>query len=148
MATHADGSQKTTYSHFLGQTMLTDLVAVPATPSDGRWIDYTLYDATSFRPYKVYSPAAINMAGTPYDNTSCRSPCANEHTGLVNISGYVGVTVGSLTIKGFLASTAVQGNGLTSPVPVSGLSYHSQASGSAAIVLVVPRRTTRRLQVP
>ena len=61
-------------------------------------------------------------ASLPYDPTHANLNVQTNNTGLVNISSYTTVS----GIPGFLQSTAVQGNGLTSAVPVSALTYHSR----------------------
>ena len=75
-------------------------------------------------------------ASLPYDPTHANLNVQTNNTGLVNISSYTTVS----GIPGFLQSTAVQGNGLTSAVPVSGADVSlAHVRGSAAIVLMPPR---------
>jgi RHS repeat-associated protein len=143
-ATHADGSQKISYTNYASQVILTDFWDTPGYQPNGRWIDYTLFDSGSSWPTAVYSPAAINVAGSapPYNQASANlNVQMNATAGLVTTRAYV--TVGTTpSFPNYLASESVQeGSGGTATLVRSftyTLQYVSLPTSSALAAIVLP----------
>ena len=56
IATHADDSQKISFSNYVHKVMLSDFWDTPGYEANGRWINAVLFDSTTGRPIYVYSP--------------------------------------------------------------------------------------------
>jgi hypothetical protein len=145
IATHADGSQKITFSNYVSQAMLTDLWDTPGDQSNGRWINYKQYDSMTGLPTYCYCPTSINMTGSgpPYNPAYANLDVQlNADSGLVNLPTYTSVTVDDVTLNGYLATTAVQQGSAGSPTTVNAYTYTSTyveaGDGSGTTFLVLP----------
>ncbi len=135
VATHADNSQKTTYTNYLAQPMLTDLLANYSNPAAGRWINYIVYDASAIRPASTYSPMAINMgASPPYNESSAGLAVSPNSGGKVNVNTYL---TGGVLPAGFyyLGTSSVKNGAAGAATPINSLTYMLQTTSSAGVVL-------------
>ena len=145
-ATQANGSQKIIYTNYVSQVLLTDFWDTPGEQSAGRWITYTYYDPAGAVPMATYSPAAINMSGSPppYNDTAAGlNVQLSTDAGLVTTSTYTSVTVGGDSYPNYLASQSVQEGTGGTPSLVQEYTYGGQAAtGSTAALVYTATSTT------
>ncbi len=95
VTTNPDGTQNILYSNYLTQEMLTEF-----TDGTDRWITYTRYDANG-KVIEQATPAAIDMSGTPYDDTVADLDIQlNASAGLISLTTYYASTTATETTAG------------------------------------------------
>lgn len=138
VVTYADYSQKTIYSNTVRQVMLTDHVADPMAPNQGRWIDFTKYHDTYGRVIERYTPAAIDMSATPiYTDTALDlSVAIRLATGLVNVTDYYGASPPSGGVAGYPSQTSVRAGASGTSNVLRALEYGTETvSGDTLVYL-------------
>jgi len=137
-ANRADGSQKITFSNYVKQPIPTDLWDTPGDQSNGRWINYTTYDATCDCVSACYSPASINMSGSPIYDPSAPDLAVS----VLPIQGLVKVF--TYTDDCYLDSEQVQQGASGSPITIRQYSYTSQTVGTSPTqtTVVLPATVT------
>ncbi len=130
-----DGSTKIVYANHIGQDMLVDHQA-----SSGRWIHFTQYDPDTSYVTSQYSPSAINMSGTPYDDSAANlNVQINGSSGLINVTTYYSDTD---TAPNYPKEQQVQhGSGGTVAngglITINKLEYEAHSVGSGATLATV-----------
>ena len=147
IATHADGSQKISFSNYVCNVFLSDFWDTQGHESYGRWINHILLDPTTGRPLKVYSPAAIDMSGyhgPAYDPAvATLNVQLNPSVGLVDVSEYTSVTAGGKTFYGYLATTKVQQGSTGLATTVRAYDYTAQTAGTETTTSWLVYRNTK-----
>lgn len=125
--TAPDGTEKTVYSNYSYQ----DILVLDDDGTD-QWIYYTKFDSDG-RMIEQYTPAAIDMSGTPYDDSSDDLDVQiNSSTGRINTTNWYSTT-GSGAAAGYLESRGVKEGSSGTEILISKVEYGSQSVTASSI---------------
>ena len=139
-ATLPDGSTKIVYANHISQDMLVDNIQ-----GSNRWINYVRFEDNVASPGNHskavgrvthrYSPSAIDMTGTPYnDSNPTLGVQLNSSKGLVQVTTYY---ADNQTAPGYLEYQQVRQGTAGSPIKLRKVEYESHTVGSGANVATV-----------
>jgi YD repeat-containing protein len=138
-ATLPDGSTKTVYGNHISQDMLVD-----DREGSNRWIRYARFNDDG-RVTERFSPSAIDMSGTPYNDSSATlNVQVNSSSGLVRATTYYG---SGATAPGYPEYHQVKQGSNSTPIKLQKVEYEARTVGSgltASTVYPVTKRIVYR----